>query len=131
MIDAYVAHDGGPTAILGRTTKGKGVSFLERADGWHGKALDRVQMARALVELPDASPPPAIEPRRIGQLTRAQPAAGLRSVPGYRRGEQVATRQAFGAAQEKLGREEPAVVALDGDVKNSTGRSWRPTTAPI
>jgi transketolase len=51
-------------------------------------------------------------------------------VPGYRRGEQVATRQAFGAALEKLCREEPAVVARDGDVKNSTGLDAFATTYP-
>lgn len=33
----------------------------------------------------------------------------------------MATREAFGRALERLGGEEPAVVALDGDVKNSTG----------
>src|SRR5581483_8609283 len=50
-----------------------------------------------------------------------RPAAARQSAPAYRLGEQVATRQAFGTALEKLGRDEPAVVALDGDVKNSTG----------
>ncbi len=115
------AHNGGPTAILARTVKGKGVSFLEGAEGWHGKALDRQQMAQALEELPDAPPPRAVEPRRVGQVTSPRPAAARQSAPAYRLGEQVATRQAFGTALEKLGRDEPAVVALDGDVKNSTG----------
>jgi transketolase len=115
------AHDGGPTAIVARTVKGKGVSFLEGAGGWHGKALDRHQMAQALEELPDTPPPPAVETRRVGQVARPQPAAAVRSAPEYRLGEEVATRQAFGIALEKLGRDEPAVVALDGDVKNSTG----------
>src|SRR5919204_2079503 len=46
-----MAHDGGPTAILAGTEKGKGVSFLEGVDGWHGKPLDRAQMAEALEEL--------------------------------------------------------------------------------
>src|SRR5207248_11441206 len=36
-------------------------------------------------------------------------------------GEKVATREAFGNALKKLGQAAPAVVALDGDVKNSTG----------
>ena len=29
-----------PTAVLARTVKGKGVSFIENKEGWHGKALD-------------------------------------------------------------------------------------------
>lgn len=116
------AHDGGgPTAILARTIKGKGVSFLEGADGWHGKPLDRRQMSEALDELGDAGPAPAVEARRVGQVAGPQPAATAPSAPAYRLGDKVATRVAFGHALEKLGAANPAVVALDGDVKNSTG----------
>jgi transketolase len=38
------AHDDGPTAILARTVKGKGVSFLEGAEGWHGKPFSAAAM---------------------------------------------------------------------------------------
>jgi transketolase len=115
------ARLGGPTAILARTEKGKGVSFLEGASGWHGRPLDREQMAKALAELGEVGPMPEVESRRIGQVTTPPRAAPARIKPEYRLGEEVATRQAFGAALEKLGAGNNAIVALDGDVKNSTG----------
>jgi transketolase len=114
------AESGGPTAILARTEKGKGVSFLEGANGWHGRPLNREQMEKALVELGDAGPTPSLESRRIGQISPARPPAVAKLKPAYRLGERVATREAFGTALEKLG-ENPAIVALDGDVDNSTG----------
>jgi transketolase len=117
-----MAHDGGPTAILAGTEKGKGVSFLEGVDGWHGKPLDRAQMAEALEELGEAGSMPAVEPRRVGQVSMLRRPGQVRVDVKYRRGDQVATRQAFGTALEKLGRD-PAIMALDGDVKNSTGLS--------
>src|SRR5213593_74241 len=40
-----------PTAVLARTMKGKGVSFLENKEGWHGKALDPEQAKHAIAEL--------------------------------------------------------------------------------
>lgn len=43
-------HDG-PFAILAKTVKGKGVSFLEDKPGWHGKALTERQLKKALEEL--------------------------------------------------------------------------------
>jgi transketolase len=115
------AHGGGPTAIVARTEKGKGVSFLEGADGWHGRPLNREQMAKALAELGDAAAAPAVESRRIGQISAPRRTAMVRLKTDYRLGDQVATRQAFGAALEKLGRGNAAIVAIDGDVKNSTG----------
>lgn len=115
------AHDGGPTAILARTVKGKGVSFLEGADGWHGKPLDSEQMSRAIEELGEAAPPPTVEARRVGQVATPQRTEVAPSAPAYRLGDEVATREAFGRALERLGGVDPAVVALDGDVKNSTG----------
>jgi transketolase len=115
------AGRGGPTAILARTVKGKGVSFLEGALGWHGRALDRAQMEQALAELGEAGSAPALAPRRVGEAPPPPPAAPRRIAVSYRLGEEVATRQAFGAALAKLGAADPAVVVLDGDVMNSTG----------
>ncbi|MFZ0134907.1 MAG: transketolase, partial [Desulfobacterales bacterium] len=45
-----------PLMIIAHTVKGKGVSFLEDKDGWHGKTLDEDQLAAALGELGDVDP---------------------------------------------------------------------------
>ena len=42
---------GRPVMILADTIKGKGVSFMENQPGWHGKAPNREELARALDEL--------------------------------------------------------------------------------
>ncbi len=50
----------GPTAIVARTVKGKGVSFMEGQHSWHGKAPSKAEAARALEELgvpPEGTPP--------------------------------------------------------------------------
>ncbi len=40
-----------PTAIIAKTTKGKGVSFMENQVGWHGKAPNEEQYNLAIEEL--------------------------------------------------------------------------------
>lgn len=40
-----------PKVVLAKTTKGKGVSFLEDQENWHGKVLNQKQLAQALKEL--------------------------------------------------------------------------------
>ena len=40
-----------PFAIIAKTVKGKGVSFMENQAGWHGKAPNDEQLAQALEEL--------------------------------------------------------------------------------
>ncbi|WEX74163.1 transketolase [Sinorhizobium numidicum] len=118
----HSAREGGPTAIIARTVKGKGVSVLEGASGWHGKPLDFEHMQAALAELGDTGIGLRVESRRSGQYSPAQaPATSRRIKVQYRPGEQVATRQAYGKALEKLGALMPDIVALDGDVVNSTG----------
>ena len=47
-------NSGKPTAIIMRTVKGKGVSFMENQVGWHGKAPNNEQLAQALTELENA-----------------------------------------------------------------------------
>lgn len=42
---------GQPVAIIAKTTKGKGVSFMEHQAGWHGKAPDDAQYEQAMDEL--------------------------------------------------------------------------------
>jgi transketolase len=121
VLDALAqARQGGPTAILARTVKGKGVSFLEGAEGWHGKALNREQLDQALREVGEADKQPTIEPRRIGRFEPATRAIMGNIAVSYEPGSKVATREAFGRALRKLGELNPDIVVLDGDVKNST-----------
>ncbi len=45
------ATKGQPTVIIARTTKGKGVSFMENAVNWHGAAPNDEKHAQAIAEL--------------------------------------------------------------------------------
>ena len=48
------ATKGMPTAIICKTIKGKGVSFMENQAGWHGKAPNDAEFAQAMEELEKA-----------------------------------------------------------------------------
>lgn len=116
---------GVPTAILARTVKGKGISFLEGAPNWHGKPLKKgEELERAIQELEAqlVPEPPgtaiAIPPPLAG--ARLEEPVPFDDEPAYAMGDLVATREAYGTAIAKLGTADPRVVALDGDVKNST-----------
>src|SRR5215212_9579867 len=108
---------GRPTAIIARTKKGKGVEAVEDLPGKHGKPLDD----------PDA----AIEELggyRDLQVEVAKPEAGEAGtfptsggdLPTWELGEEVATRKAYGEALTALGNIDGSVVAMDGEVSNST-----------
>ena len=114
------ATKGKPFGIVARTFKGKGVSFLENKDGWHGKALKKGdELNKALAELGDTSVTLKVEPRRY-PASRVPAPGEPRVAPAYKRDQEVATREAYGTALAALARTAPQVVALDGDVKNST-----------
>ena len=108
---------GRPTAIVARTLKGKGYSGVEDKPGWHGKAVDEAEQAleemggvrniRVEVPKPDAGGGQRFEP-------------GTAEWPTYEVGAEVATRKAWGDALAALGADRPEVVALDGEVDNST-----------
>ena len=116
---------GRPALVVARTVKGKGVPFLEDKDGLHGKPVGKDELEAALKAV-EASLHPV--DRRPANLIRSRPdPAGSRGgppadrvEPRYRRGEKQATRAAFGRAMEELGGQDPRIVALDGDVRNST-----------
>ena len=113
-----------PTVILARTIKGRGFSEVEDREGWHGKAFPGDMAARAIAELGGESklivrgPLPEYEnPNDAGSAPEASPAI---SRPSHARGDKVATRRAYGDAVTALGARDPRVVALDGEVSNST-----------
>ena len=49
--DEAAGASGRPTAIIAKTVKGKGVSFMENNTNFHGKAPSREQLAQALEEI--------------------------------------------------------------------------------
>jgi transketolase len=111
---------GGPVVILAKTIKGKGVSFLEGAYGWHGKTLDEEQTRQALTEIGDTAVRLRVQARQVGEPpathSQSRPSANL----NYAVGVKVATREAFGQALRHIGETLPDLTVLDGDVKNST-----------
>ena len=113
-----------PTVILARTIKGRGFSEIEDREGWHGKALPPEMAQRALAELGDIIDVTVTGPKPAARARSTRPAAGETSAqlqPRYALGDTVATRAAYGAALVALGAANPRVVALDGEVSNSTG----------
>jgi transketolase len=111
---------GKPFGIVARTLKGKGVSFLEDKDGWHGKPVKKGdELAKAVAELGDTNVEIPVEARRY-PAAAVSPRGALVLTPAYTLGQEVATREAYGTALAKLGKSSPAVVAIDGDTKNST-----------
>lgn len=116
----HAAEEGGPTALVARTVKGKGVSLLEGQPGWHGKALDEKQMLQALDELGEGHAVAVASRRVSGPESSPEPTPGGRIEIAYEEDAKVATRTGFGKALAKLGDRLPELVVLDGDVKDST-----------
>jgi transketolase len=106
---------GRPTAIVARTIKGKGYSKIENENGWHGKAIAE----EAIAELGGARNL-TIEVRKPepGRSHRFETPGG--DWPAYELGTEVSTRKAYGEALAALGADRGDVVALDGEVSNST-----------
>ena len=111
-----------PTLIIAKTKKGRGVSFLEDVDGMHGKPVPEDEVQAALDELGDVDdllvdvrkPDPGQGENFTAGLT------GELDLPTWEVGDEEATRGAYGAALEALGGAREDVVALDGEVSNST-----------
>ncbi|XP_060818131.1 transketolase-like protein 2 isoform X1 [Bombus pascuorum] len=116
---------GRPTAILAKTFKGKYFPNIEDQENWHGKPLGNkanevIQHLTGMLKNPG---PLGLHPQK--PLVNDVPAVDLSNIklaspPNYKLGEQVATRLAYGTALAKLAKNNPRVVALDGDTKNST-----------
>ncbi|HUH21353.1 MAG TPA: transketolase, partial [Gaiellaceae bacterium] len=113
------AQQGQPTLVVAHTLKGKGVKEVEDKGGWHGKALDHPEESIAelggerniVVEVP--------KPELKGEPHTFE-VSGPLELPSWQHGEEVATRRAYGDALAALGAARGDVVALDGEVSNST-----------
>jgi transketolase len=109
--------EGRPAVIVAKTIKGKGVAAVENKDGAHGKALG--DPAAAIEELGG----PRDLKVDVARPERAEPhvfPTGELELPRYDVGQEVATRKAYGDALTAVGAADGRVVALDGEVSNST-----------
>jgi transketolase len=110
-----------PVMLIAHTIKGKGVSFVEDKNGWHGKAFKKEECDRALQELGE------VDRSLRGKIAQPQDlrreegavAASLRRMD-YPADQPVATRRAYGNALARIFPQFPRVVSLDGEVSNST-----------
>lgn len=128
-IDAALAHacsgaEDKPTVILARTIKGRGFSLVEDQEGWHGKPLRQDMATEAIRALGGKrhilvrGPKPTQAAAAVIQDVEIDDYA---QSPKYALGAAVATRTAYGDALVDLARRRTNVVALDGEVRNSTG----------
>jgi transketolase len=117
-----VGLDDKPLAIIAKTYKGAGVSFVQDKDNWHGKPLSKEEAAKALIELqPVAKSAAGVAipaPNQMPAPANTAPAGYPETT--YKTGDSVATREAYGNALVRLGSVDPRIVAMDGDTKNST-----------
>jgi transketolase len=111
-----------PLAILAKTMKGAGVSFIQDHDGWHGKSLKPDEAERAIAELqPRAQSGIGMEIPSPTELPAPNDTEPSNYPPlNYNLGDKIATREAYGNALARIGETDPRIVAMDGDTKNST-----------
>jgi transketolase len=109
-----------PCMIIAKTIKGKGVSFLEDKNGFHGKAIKQGELGKALEELGELDtsirgiiekPEDMIPEKRVSKTIEE---------PSYVREKPVATRKAYGNALKRIFPAFPNMVVLDAEVSNST-----------
>jgi transketolase len=109
---------GQPVVIVAKTIKGKGDPDVEDKNGFHGKALDHSDEVIATLggvrnlKIDVAKP-------EVGASKHEFP-GGTLELPRYEVGKEVATRKAYGDTLAALGKARGDIVALDGEVSNST-----------
>lgn len=114
---------GKPTVIIAKTLKGKGIEGVEDQDECHGKpvTIDKAEKISALLK--SKTPIKWNVPKPVNDAPSVNLSMGsitMSSPPQYKLGDKVATRQAYGNALLKLADNNKRIVALDGDISNST-----------
>jgi transketolase len=110
----------GPTLIVAKTKKGYGVSFLEDVDGMHGKPVTPDREAEALEELGGTNDLRVDVHKPDGAASTGGGSTRDVELPTWELGDEEATRGAYGTALQAVGAAREDVVALDGEVSNST-----------
>ena len=119
-----------PFAIIAKTLKGKGVSFIEDKDAWHGKPVPKEDLDKALSELGE------VDTTLRGEVADVQKSevpiqVEIKSTESkYSLGTIVATRKAYGEAIAELAKDNQRIVVLDAETSNSTYAEFVKKTAP-
>jgi len=120
-LDRAKTIKGKPQAILARTIKGHGVSFLAGKEHWHGKPIPKDQLSAAIKEIGTPIDLPPDPGRSYARTSLPKPPDfPTPAAPDYDPSKPIATREAYGFALKRLGAVNPHIVAISGDVKNST-----------
>ncbi|HEY1565207.1 MAG TPA: transketolase [Gaiellaceae bacterium] len=109
---------GQPVVIVAKTIKGKGDPEVEDKNGFHGKALEHSDEVIATLGGVRNLKIDVAKPETGG--SKHEFPGGTLELPRYELGSEVATRKAYGDALAALGKARGDVVALDGEVSNST-----------
>jgi len=109
---------GRPAVVLAKTKKGAGVKAVEDQPGKHGKPIEDAEAAIEELGGPLDLTVEVAKPETTAGRHRFDAPGGAR--PRFELGEEVATRKAYGEALKALGDARGDVVALDGEVSNST-----------
>lgn len=132
-----------PTLLLCKTFKGKGVSFLENFDGWHGKSIPKEKLEDALSEIPNPKEfsvkikKPFRLKNEIGKKVGKKVGKEINfsnfhdtnnhnnhdcfnNLNSYKIGEFVSTRESYGYALSDIAKSKSDIVVVDGEVSNST-----------
>jgi transketolase len=113
-----IGNTGRPTVILAKTEKGHGVAEVANKNGFHGKPLPHPE--EAIAELGGIRNIHVDVPKPTGQGEPHRFPTEQLQLPAYELGGKEATRKAYGDVLVALGRSHGDVVALDGEVSNST-----------
>lgn len=126
---------GKPSMIIAKTVKGKGISFLEDKNGWHGKALGKEDCRKVLEEMgkmDEAIVGKIVEPEEVVQLDfsnqSSKPSDEIDSQQDYEK--PMATRKAYGHALVEMYPTYPEMVVLDAEMSNSTFAEMFKNTYP-
>ncbi len=116
---------GKPTAIVAKTFKGKHFPEIEDLVEWHGKPLGSkaegvIQHLNTLIRNPKKITIQPSAPESPFAPAHSTAPIKLSTPPAYQKEEKVATRLAYGTALAKIAADNPRIIGLDGDTKNST-----------
>jgi transketolase len=106
--------------IIARTVKGKGISFIEDKNGWHGKALKREEFTRGVQELGEVDTSLRGEILKPEDRKPSQKPARKAGKISYESAQPIATRKAYGIALKRIFPAFPQMIILDAEVSNST-----------